>query len=583
MSTIVIGDLAEGQKHWSTVAFMKTELARIYAHSNPTMQTWKFLSANVNVHIRLLNGKPHAVIYAGCDGYEFTVPLELLNAEYQMYNGVGVFKDSKHPSREIILADPIATPGYGALPVNTWYSTIHWVTGSPWPRYRNRPLTYTAAQDYLIGIVDGPRLFTSACVPPETFSISTTSAAGTSKWLAMVDNIGTIFVYDRATKAQVFAGQLTWPWPVDPPHTQSVNGVGFWSFNRAGTKACTVMWESQYNLFHPEAPIATITNDAPIGWRTSFVVEIEFKVDGDGNFTGIENTQIVQTDDFCFAADYDWTTENNELVVAVLSVFDYRVHKAVEWTPGTPNPDGAMYLKTTISVAGINRPNKIYHVTGYDDDGLPVTEDITSQPSAIDMWLKIGPLNGDVFQSLELVHNKDYFLDQSSNGTWYEMHGGGVSFTNTVSGLDMRVRGLTAYSSHAEAAGNPDSVYATLYGQEWFSGSADLPKSTGTVYPSNYYRHVDINKRFRILDISQTIAAVPYLTPTDGKLYSVAVYAPSGNFNPDLAIDFMIDKYSKLVENYHRDTYNKIYNDRGPPLNNRYFVAGAWTQKKDRN
>jgi hypothetical protein len=65
MSTLIDGDIAEGTAYWGTVSAMKAELERIYAKTNPYMQTWKQLSPDVKVHIRLLQGKAHAVIYVG--------------------------------------------------------------------------------------------------------------------------------------------------------------------------------------------------------------------------------------------------------------------------------------------------------------------------------------------------------------------------------------------------------------------------------------------------------------------------------------------------------------------------------------
>lgn len=65
MSTIIVGDVAAGQMWWGEVAFLKQQLALQYAKTNPYMETWKFLTADVKVFIKLVAGHPHAIIYSG--------------------------------------------------------------------------------------------------------------------------------------------------------------------------------------------------------------------------------------------------------------------------------------------------------------------------------------------------------------------------------------------------------------------------------------------------------------------------------------------------------------------------------------
>lgn len=63
MSTIIVGDIAEGQQWWGQVEFLKQQLANNHARNNAFMQTWKQLSADVKVFIKMVAGKPQAFIY----------------------------------------------------------------------------------------------------------------------------------------------------------------------------------------------------------------------------------------------------------------------------------------------------------------------------------------------------------------------------------------------------------------------------------------------------------------------------------------------------------------------------------------
>jgi len=63
MSTIIIGDVAEGAKWWSQAAFYKIELARLYKQNNAFMQYWKFPAADVKIHVIMRAGQPVAFIY----------------------------------------------------------------------------------------------------------------------------------------------------------------------------------------------------------------------------------------------------------------------------------------------------------------------------------------------------------------------------------------------------------------------------------------------------------------------------------------------------------------------------------------
>ena len=63
MVSIVIGDQGSGNKHLSTVDFMKRELANLHATTNANMNKWIILADGTRVHLRLINGRPQAFIY----------------------------------------------------------------------------------------------------------------------------------------------------------------------------------------------------------------------------------------------------------------------------------------------------------------------------------------------------------------------------------------------------------------------------------------------------------------------------------------------------------------------------------------
>lgn len=63
MSTIIIGNVAEGQKWWGTVDALKTRMEILYSVTNPFMNTWKQLDTGTKVFIKLVDGRAHAFIY----------------------------------------------------------------------------------------------------------------------------------------------------------------------------------------------------------------------------------------------------------------------------------------------------------------------------------------------------------------------------------------------------------------------------------------------------------------------------------------------------------------------------------------
>jgi len=63
MSTIIIGDIAEGQQWWGVASFLKAQLLTTYK-ANGIMHSWKQVSKDVSILVRLESGLPRAYIYA---------------------------------------------------------------------------------------------------------------------------------------------------------------------------------------------------------------------------------------------------------------------------------------------------------------------------------------------------------------------------------------------------------------------------------------------------------------------------------------------------------------------------------------
>jgi hypothetical protein len=63
MTTIVMGDQAEGNKWYSVAHQLKQELKRVHGRTNKFMQVWKHITPDVKIHVMLRNGEPLAFIY----------------------------------------------------------------------------------------------------------------------------------------------------------------------------------------------------------------------------------------------------------------------------------------------------------------------------------------------------------------------------------------------------------------------------------------------------------------------------------------------------------------------------------------
>lgn len=62
-NTIIVGDVAEGQKWFGEAEFLKQQLVNTYKNTNPNMSTWKQVTADVKIYVKMVNGVAQAFIY----------------------------------------------------------------------------------------------------------------------------------------------------------------------------------------------------------------------------------------------------------------------------------------------------------------------------------------------------------------------------------------------------------------------------------------------------------------------------------------------------------------------------------------
>lgn len=585
-NTIIMGDITEGQKWFGEAEFLKQQLISIYNRTNQNMSTWKQVNADVKIFVKMVNGNPQAFIFTE-GGYEFTVPMEYVNWEDYAYTGLDFYNGVETtPPKILKSANTIA------VPYNLWYSLKGYVANAAAARYRN--IFQILGREYLYTYVNQTSLYSGGTTESYKNSrlASASAIAGKYLWYIQPGDTSTksiVFVEDMTSQQVIFSGYIVGEWVTNAANDKDAKG--FWSFNRAGDKACSVIWVRDAERFGTTQPPSQST--PTIGeFNTSYVIEIGLVLDGDGNFAGIQKLREGETEDFCIAADYDWTTEENELVIATLYGFDYRFGKAILATEISISSGDILgevgdHFYTVYTAVDKVRPRQIYELISIADYGLGVRaqyNSIKSQHSAIDIWLKVATANGTLIQTLELTHNIDVKTKESSAGTWYE--GGGSSFINYISGLDLRIRGITAYSSNG-------GVYVTAYGKEW--GNGTTLQSSGDQVPtsvSNYYIPDTLYAPIKIMTIPQTIAAIPHLKTDINEIRNLCVYAPyiineeTGDTDPSKAIDFRIDVKddnstdSAVQSGYHRKVFELTHTE--TPYLNRYFITGAWAKKKER-
>ena len=608
-NTVIMGDIAEGQKWFGEAEFLKQQLKHLYNRkealnavvntantaifrpawtANPHMSTWKQVNADVKIFVKMVNGNPQAFIFTE-GGYEFTVPVSPIAWELYTYTGVNFYNGV-----ETLPAKILSNATEAAAPYNIWYSLEGYVTNVAAARYRN--VFNVSGQQYLYAYLNRARVYSGGTTQIYRAVNFTSAAAVVGRYLwgiqpGPVPGNCVVFVEDMITRQVVLVTRVAGAWPVDSSGTKDAHG--FWSFNRAGTKACTVVWV-------PDAERFGETLDAPsyvptIGrLHTSHVMELEILLDGEGIFTGnISVNRQVETSDFCIAADYDWTTEENELVIATVHGFDYRFDKAV-----LANRDALLrgdilgkvgdHFCTVYTSGAVVRPRSIYELIGFHttSGGVVLADysNISLEHTACDLWLKIATVDGLIIKTVELAHNIDTTTKESSAGTWYEKPG--PSFINYISGMDLRVRGITGYSTSG-------AVVATAYDRDWTNGSS--LQSSGAAMPTtdgNYYLPDRLYAPIKIMKVTQTITAIPYLKKDPWEIRNLCVYAPciideeTGDTDPNKALDFRIDLQteqsaaSAFQEGYHRKVFELTHSE--TPYLNRYFTTGAWAKKKER-
>ena len=76
MSTIIVGDIAEGTKWWGTAEFLKQQLVANHRANNSFMEAWKQVSSTVKIFVKMVAGQPQAVIYSSGGPSIFLAPQE---------------------------------------------------------------------------------------------------------------------------------------------------------------------------------------------------------------------------------------------------------------------------------------------------------------------------------------------------------------------------------------------------------------------------------------------------------------------------------------------------------------------------
>ena len=636
MTTIIVGDTGEGAKWWSYADWAKNQLAQQHQRNRGFMQQWHQPSPDVRVHVKMVGGSVKAWIYTE-GGYEFFVPETLVDFETYTSSGQLFFNGAVAFKEKVLYSD-----NRSVVP-NTWYSEEGLVITPGAARYRN--VQFKGAAPYFYTWVGSPvvlpggttqgykghNLALGAAAKSNDYVFGVQPGSGGGNTVASVEQI--------STGALVYSKNITGSWPNDEVFSNSAC-PGYWVFNRAGNKACTVVWVNDALRF---GIVYSNSSTTPhLGYVTSRVIEIEFittvSPEGVTSFN-VVTTQEFETPDFCIAADYDWSTEGNDLITAQLSGYDYQQGILGEWVDGAlnkPLPEGSLEsptpwaigdrVKTTIFEGIAKRPGHIYRVTGVTDvpgsPGVPdlpmragtrsfdgsvsggtlILSDETGAVTALDVWLHLRYANGTILKTYELAHNRGTDGGVTpSNGTWYQGEDISASFATRVSGLDLRVRGMSAYSEPSGAN------FASVYDKEWTNGIA-LPATGGIPKAGNYYFPNVLYGLIKIHWIPQTIVAVPYkkmiLNVDDvliePPLKEVAVYAPYGDplnsTDFSKAIDFRLDLHADvdrvtnynltedgkgMLKYYHQGVYSRAYPNQTPYLN-RSFNNGVWAKRKNR-
>jgi hypothetical protein len=642
-NTIIIGDMIEGQKYFGEAAFLTQQLVAQYKRSNANMQTWKQVTDGVSIFVKMVNGFPQAFIYALAGGYEFFVPSGMLNIETFRTSGTLFFEGVEQLGDPKILFKEESFVN-ASMPIGVWYSTNNYIASGGMVRYNNVKQVQSDTYKRTFQVNSLPKYYPGGTTGiyqglSNLRYVTTSAVLGKYIWGVLggsTDEPCVLHVRDMETQEVVFEAYIEGTWQEDYNDT---NVHGQWSINRAGDKACCVTWVTQRNRFEADNSILNFVSGnipAPQRFQTSYVFELQIVLDSEGNFAGAFKTLEYETPDFCIAADYDWTTEDNELIFASLNCFDYMLADAdppnfidvdaeIFWGAIRAPYDTTLYFndfpigtrfRTLATYIGsdIDRGNSLKRaymmseLTRYGyiaGDGLPRPPWFTNyRETAMDVWLTIDTQGGQRIGAVELAHNwgidspwenwdgdYDDLYVPNSTGQWYQRDGL-PTVINNISGLDLRVRGVTGYADTVYLQTQPTAVQATAYGKSWDNGTplptsgANPPEGAGNMYVPDL-----VFQRIKTFLIPQTIAAVPYTVKDPEEIRDLCIYAPyvineqTGESDPDLAIDFRIDfqnadsKDTAFQDRYHRTIYEKTHDE--VPYLNRYFVSGAWAKKKD--
>lgn len=174
-NTIIVGDVAEGQKWFGEAEFLKQQLVNTYKNTNPNMSTWKQVTADVKIFVKMVNGIPQAFIYT--EGGLFvtfwdTDTAPPINASSELYTGRLLYKDTLTPTKRNNYL--VGGKGY-------WYSadgkeSISWDTGVAYVKgvaYQTGNILHAAIKSNTVIILDNAVQYVNGTTVSTSFSLLT--------------------------------------------------------------------------------------------------------------------------------------------------------------------------------------------------------------------------------------------------------------------------------------------------------------------------------------------------------------------------------------------------------------------------
>lgn len=533
MSTIIIGDVAEGVKYWSVANQLKTQLKAVHGKTNPFMNTWKQVDASTRIFVKLVNGEPTAFIYvSGAVPYEFSVYIDDL---------------VKYFDKKVDTEERALSMANLHLPINIWYgkavlkegaeATDVWVTAGAARRYSSPRTTYKTPEANTPMPVDLPAVVydaTGAVVFTSPSEVMGAAIVGSE--LYGVSSSGMAYAWSILDSSEIYSEQITGAWDVDDAAYS--DAWGYWTFNRAGNKAVATCYASQFKRFNPSDTRTLI----PGGWLRSFIQEVEF-----GGTLILSDP--IETEGLCIAADYDWSVPENPIIYAQYRLVSYAKKAAKKWEALTEYAIGDHIVVIDPPVEGITEINsRVYTVESFEYDvptfipgtyqttwssskksgSTPpkwraesrpqwITPDIFTpissftpeyyagiDPNAVlfprrrngGLWLvettpidsrdlRIGIRHADDTPVIEFsVEQNSVNAYSTGVGTdkdwWFSLRDGNGGLHNVAGALDLRVRGYAVADIYG------DSAKIGAYGQEYSVNENEILDGDGGFVPNSY-------------------------------------------------------------------------------------------------